>query len=166
MSLDEYAVSDEARSMHDQQVRLLAGRREEGEPEDPLARAKLHLERFAFVGLLERFDESMLLCGIRLGWRNVHYVKANVNRHKPADAISPAARAAIVARSGRDVELYRWAAERFAAALAARPITDSELRTFAAVCRVYTLAARIVRLPQALAADARTARWRRAIARS
>jgi hypothetical protein len=166
MSLLEYAGCAEAAEAHDLQVRSLAGRREAGEPEDLLARARAHLEGFAAVGIVERFDESMLIFGRALGWRHVHYAKANVNKRRPAvEAVPTEARAVIRERSARDVALYDWAATRFAAALAARPISGLELWRYGAVNRAYTLATRMVGLPRALFDDARTALRRRAVAR-
>lgn len=53
-----------------------------------LERAKFNLRRdFAFTGLTERFDESVLILARRLGWQSVFYLTKNVssNRTMPAD---------------------------------------------------------------------------------
>ena len=46
-----------------------------------LETAKRNLEaHFAWVGITERFDESLVLLGRTFGWRDVRYVSANVSR--------------------------------------------------------------------------------------
>jgi hypothetical protein len=164
LSLEDFIAAPEASHLHDLQVRYFAGRRAPGEPEDDLERAKRHLEGFAVAGLVERFDESVLHAGRVLGWRNVLYAKTNVNKWRPP-AESPAVRAAIAERNARDLELYRWAAERFAAVLAERPIAPAHLLAFSIANRAYSFGTRVLRLPQALVADARAARRRREVAR-
>jgi hypothetical protein len=140
LSLAEFTVCDEARRYHDLQVRLLAGEAAPGEPEDLLARAKLHVEQhFKLVGLIERFDESVLLCGRRMGWRNLFSAKVNVTRERPRLAEVPAeVRAAIRARNALDVELYAWAQARFAAEVAAEGIGARELAAFRFLNRCYS----------------------------
>lgn len=78
--------------------------------------AKAHLDGFAFFGLTERFRESMLLLRYTFGWR----VGATEERRNAMPGSWARARlsdqdlAAIVARNQLDIELYRYAAERFA----------------------------------------------------
>lgn len=125
---------------------MIAGLPAAGEPEDARERAMLHLERFAFTGLMERFDESVLLLARRFGWRNVFYARVNTNRRRPTYADTPARlRAAIEERSADDMALYRFAAERFEAMRAAAPIPPYVLRGYAAVNQLLTVGASLRR---------------------
>ena len=46
---------------------------------DMLERAKRHIEeRFSFVGITERFDESLVLLRRTFAWKPPYYVAANV----------------------------------------------------------------------------------------
>jgi hypothetical protein len=93
-----------------------------------LARAKDNLSRFAFTGLTERFDETVLLLASKLGWTSTLYVPKLVNRHRaaivtPSDEISRRSRAEPLRRraaaSPRSCSRPRSSASRgFADALA------------------------------------------------
>lgn len=105
------------------QTRLLAGKvynevYEECTAED-LERAKEHLhESFAVVGLTEAFDETLLLLQGVFGWRNLYYARVNVTRQRPLRAeISPDIYEAICQHNQLDLELYRYAADRFSTRL-------------------------------------------------
>jgi hypothetical protein len=166
MSLAEYVEHPDAAGEHDLQTGMLAGEAEPGEPADAVARALRRLvERFAVVGVAERFDETVLHTGRVMGWRNVLYRKDNVNRRRTPVADLPAATlAAIRERNAGDLALHRRAGERLDAALAGRPLAPGTLSAFRAANRAYGLAARAVGLPRAILADARAARRRREIA--
>lgn len=93
------------------QTRMLCGL------EDPFTRpaddamldaALVELERFAVVGLVERFPESMLLAQERLGLRHVSYFRRNVRgmSHAPEDVD------ALRAHNELDLELYARARAR------------------------------------------------------
>ena len=108
--------------LDNRQVRQIAGAIEgkaavQGLREESLLEvAKAHLDEFAFVGLTERFRESLTLLRYAFGWRLVgseerlnsmpeSWVRARVSE-EDLDAI--------VAHNRLDMELYRYAAERFA----------------------------------------------------
>jgi SAM-dependent methyltransferase len=77
-----------------------------------LEKAKLHIRReFAFVGLSERFDESVLILAKRLRWRSVFYLTKNTT----AERTLPSAEMARIASEGldRDIELYEFAKSVF-----------------------------------------------------
>lgn len=58
-------------------------------PEDALEVAKHNiLEYFSVAGILERFDESLLLMKRRHGWDNVFYRRRNVGRNKPREVVA------------------------------------------------------------------------------
>jgi hypothetical protein len=168
MSLEDFVVSDAARErVQNAAVRMIAGAQRPGEPADALARAKQHIEeRFVCAGLLERFDESCLLAGRLLGWRNVLYQKTNYNKRRPpAEVVPEAVRAVIADRNGDDLELYRWVAGRLAEKLAAHTISARELRRYQTVNAYFGFARRVVGLPRAVYNDARAALRRRSVLR-
>ena len=74
---------------------------------------------FDFVGLVERFDESVLMLGRILGWRPFLYRRQNVSG--PRAPMSAPLRAAIDGLTACDRALYDWAAARFDAVAAAQP---------------------------------------------
>ena len=80
-----------------------------------LALAKKNLaERFAVIGLTERFDETLILLKRRFGWRNVYYGWHNVTRRRPHQESLPAETLAVLrAHNQLDLELYAHARELF-----------------------------------------------------
>jgi hypothetical protein len=75
-------------------------------PPDALDHAKANLDRFAFVGTTERFDELLTLMNRELGWPVTAYRRARPNpRSEPADAD----RALAAAHNRLDAELYAYA---------------------------------------------------------
>jgi hypothetical protein len=121
MSLEDYVRSGIALETDNSQIRALSGDRAAafgGCTPEMLAQAKRNIEaHFTVTGLTERFDESLILLKRAFGWSNVHYVRANVSPRK--DPVPPGALRAIEEQNALDLELYRWATERFDAAIAA-----------------------------------------------
>jgi hypothetical protein len=100
------------------QTRMLAGVADPFGPatEEMLERAKHNLaEELVSFGLAERFDESLLLAGRRLGLRTIlGPMPARVNQARPrGDDIPPEMRRAAEASNEYDLELYRYAEELF-----------------------------------------------------
>ena len=92
VSLHEFVTELRLREVDNDQTRRIAG----VEPpfgavdEAVLELAKRNLaERFAFVGVTERFDESLLALKRRLGWEYVLYIPALVNHDRPAASSLP-----------------------------------------------------------------------------
>ena len=119
MSLKKYALGGLTREMDNGQVRAIAGpyyRDPRGQcSRDLLELAKDNLRnRFAVVGLAERFDETVLLLGERYGWEDMAYTRQNVTSDRvrlnelPEETIE-----AIRKANALDVELYAFAAELF-----------------------------------------------------
>jgi hypothetical protein len=116
MGLEEFIRSSRDPGAENDQTRrisgrgsseLRAGRREVA----ALDEAKRNLERFALVGLTERFDESFILLRRRLGWKLPLYLTSNVSpRPNPA---TENAVALIRERNELDLELYEFARELF-----------------------------------------------------
>jgi Galactose-3-O-sulfotransferase len=115
MSISDYVQwHSAARAFNNGQTRLLG--REWFDYDDPateetLEAAKRNLERFVCVGLMDRFDESVLMMRRKLGWSWPTYQPRNV---APAqDPIDAETRETILRYNRLDVELCRWARERF-----------------------------------------------------
>lgn len=120
MGLAAFASAGLSGEMDNGQVRLLSGHDQDipcGDcTRDLLDTAKRNIEQhFAVVGLTERFDESLALMGISLGWNwTPFYLNRNVTKNKPvAKQIDPLALAAIQQANPLDFELYDWATMRF-----------------------------------------------------
>ena len=90
-------------------------------PPDALAKAKKNLEAFDIPGVLERFDECLLMMKRRLEWRKpIVSIRKNMavkgaQRFTP----SPRLRQEIARQTALDMELYQLAAKLIAAKIAA-----------------------------------------------
>jgi hypothetical protein len=88
-------------------------------PASALDDAKANLREFAFVGIQERFDESVVLLQRTLGLDVVPYVNAHVGIDRPAvEAVSTEQRARIAECNQLDAELHAFARELFEDAMA------------------------------------------------
>jgi hypothetical protein len=100
LSFDEWLTHDAVR---DRQVRILAG------PDGSTAEAIRQLDRFAFVGRADRFDESLVMMEHFLGMPDVRYASKWV---APTDDIKkrlladPEAVAKIAAINKKDLEIW------------------------------------------------------------
>lgn len=128
MSLAEFASAGLSGEMDNGQVRLLSGHDQDipcGQcTRDLLDTARHNIEQhFAVAGLTERFDESLVLMSIELGWNwTPYYLNRNVTKDKPvAKQIDPIALKAIEQANPLDFELYDWASRRFQDQLAQHP---------------------------------------------
>jgi Galactose-3-O-sulfotransferase len=147
MSLEDYASSGISREIENGQTRLLAGEDHLGQglPQtgmpvprcsgEMLEQAKANLGRhFSAVGLVERFDEALILLKRRFGWTMPFYLRSNVGQNLPNDIRERAGRGALRAierHNELDLELYRDAKERFAELVAQEPVSFArELATF------------------------------------
>ena len=93
----------------DLQTRMLCGVVSPYEPlpDDALDRAKANLDRFAFVGTTERFDELLTLMNRELGWAPTAYRRARSNE-RPAR--TDGERQLATAHNRLDAELHAYAA--------------------------------------------------------
>jgi hypothetical protein len=81
---------------------------------DALEEAKQNLRGFAFIGIQERFDESLILLQRLLGLEQVTYVNRHVSTDRPeVEEISAVQRELILEHNRLDVELYEFAVELF-----------------------------------------------------
>ena len=83
-------------------------------PPDAVERAKENLSTFWFVAFRERLDDSIVLLGRKLGVGLMPYVLRHVSQTRPPlDDVSDDLRDLIAEHNALDVELYRFAQERF-----------------------------------------------------
>lgn len=87
---------------------------------DALETAQRHVEtRFAVAGVLDYYDESLILMKQALGWSRAYYARRNVNRDRPqAQDLSPDVRRLVETACEPEFELYDWAKKRLEAVLA------------------------------------------------
>jgi hypothetical protein len=99
-------------------------------PADALERAKSNLREFTFVGIQERFWESIVLLRRALGLDLVPVVDRHVSRDRPSvDEIPEDQRRTLAERNQLDAELYEFALELFdeAAGAVDRAELDAEV---------------------------------------
>jgi sulfotransferase famil protein len=85
-------------------------------PDDELLElAKRRLDGFAFVGLTERFEESVVALTSRFGWPPVHHIPRLNASEEPSQRyqVPPDAREAILERTDVDAALYEHARRLF-----------------------------------------------------
>jgi Galactose-3-O-sulfotransferase len=124
------------------QTRQIAGVTQGSPNGASLLRAKQNLaEAFAAVGLVERFDESLILFKRRLGWKMPFYVRKNVTRRSLEEEATNEAREIISSRNTLDVELYEFGRELFQEHVRREgPLFEVEVsmfQTLNAAARVY-----------------------------
>lgn len=99
-------------------------------------------ERFAVVGLMERYDETLLLLKRNLGWKTPLYIKSNVTKNRPVkETISKDTIEMIERYNELDIELYRYGRERFEEQLNQSPyLSGMEMKQFQLLNRIYSKA--------------------------
>jgi hypothetical protein len=121
LSLEEFVTSNVDRyEVQNGQTRQISGVRQDPDrPALELAKSNLR-EFFSVIGLVEKFDESLMLLRKKFGWRMPFYVKKNVTSQRTARSTVPErVRAAIAERNELDIELFAFAHDLFS-----RTITD------------------------------------------
>jgi hypothetical protein len=112
-TLEEFVADFGCREVDNDQTRRIAGLEPPfGEVDDRVfERARRLLrDRFAFVGVTERFDESLIALKRRLGWEHVRYLPVLVNPNRPPRAsLSSDAIAAIKRYNAYDIALHEYA---------------------------------------------------------
>lgn len=122
MSFGDYISSGMTGQLENGQTRLIAGDCETGDigiptvrpiGEGDFQRACENLERhFPVVGLLERFDESLLLMRETLGWRQPFYVRENVTVKNAKPRLNTKDLQIAREQNEFDIKLYAYAVER------------------------------------------------------
>ncbi len=104
-------------------------------PKEMLSRARCNLKKCVVVGLMERFDETVLLLAKALGWRMPLYTRRMVNKSRPDISMLPeAVSARLKADNHLDEILYTDGVKLFEAQLAAYgPTLNRDLIVFRGV---------------------------------
>lgn len=111
MSLEEFVTSKHPKLRHhgkNLMTKSLCGAKTADTEAAMLERAWNHLsQRFTCFGLVERFDESLLLLKDALGLSSIFYDRRNVNKQRTAvDELPEATRNLIMDHNVLDLELY------------------------------------------------------------
>ncbi|MFP3506148.1 sulfotransferase family 2 domain-containing protein [Burkholderia sp. SIMBA_062] len=118
IGLERFLASDASIDLDNAQVRAISGAhfdspRDRVGPEH-LEMAKHNLvERFAAFGLTERFDESMRRFSSRFEWPAAGVQRRNEGSYARDLTLSPSCREHVEHTNRFDIELYRFALERF-----------------------------------------------------
>lgn len=120
MGLAEYVRSGISRELNNGQTRAISGLKSDydyGEnPREKLMTAKENLKKyFSVVGLVEKYDESLILLKREFGWDWPVYTKNNVTKKKVARQKIPGSTIEIIKEYNRlDIDLYEYAVKLFA----------------------------------------------------
>jgi hypothetical protein len=141
MTIDEYADSGISLEIDNGQTRAISG--DTATPYGACSRDTLELakrnieEHFAVVGLIERFDESLLLLRRAFGWSKLHYVPANFSLKRSGAVVSRRSLDRIAERNWLDIELREFAVRRMERAMAEEPGFGSDLKRFRLSNTIY-----------------------------
>jgi hypothetical protein len=131
-NLREYLTSGKSDELNNGQVRLISGVGDSvpfGECTPDLLRKAQHNleEHFSFVGLSERFDESLLLLRNMFGWKIPFYTRKNVTKKQVLKRnITQETLDIIKSYNQLDLQLYEYAKQRFQQELEAQPPSFKE----------------------------------------
>ena len=115
MSLEDFVTSGVMRQTDNDQTRLLSGVGAEAGFGDctrqMLSKAQENLRTFFdVVGLVERFDETLILLKRTFGWGWPFYVRRNVTKSRPYRKVPPSRVIDLISqRNHLDLELYQYA---------------------------------------------------------
>jgi hypothetical protein len=144
LSLEEFVCSDISHQLDNLQTRMLSGMGYSvgfGQcTAEMLEAAKRNIEvHFVVTGLVERYDETLLLLKNRLGWKDILYYRVNTTDNNLRGAeITEAAAVCIQERNELDIALYEWVSARFAEDVAAQgPGFQRQLALYRLLNRAY-----------------------------
>ncbi|MGI9627068.1 MAG: sulfotransferase family 2 domain-containing protein [Longimicrobiales bacterium] len=121
MTLDDVLAERVLDEADNGQTRILCGIGQKDVPygactPDMLQMAQDNLDRFAVVGVTERFDEVVGVLSERFGWKLPRYEDRNVTAGRPKVEDLPSRTQELLQESSKlDLELYRGVLERFRA---------------------------------------------------
>ncbi len=144
MSFYEYVLSGISNELDNGQVRMLAGWDDEipfGKcSKEMLKKAKENIDRFfAFVGITERFDESILLVQKEMRWKKYpFYEKKKVNLKRKPLKISDREFREIIELSEYDYDLYDYVSATFEQKVD-KSLSAKELDTYRRLNRRYQM---------------------------
>jgi hypothetical protein len=143
MDISTYLDSGLVRDVDNGQVRRLAGVGMDAAwgsmtaKHLALARSNIDENRF-FIGITERFDESLILLHQSLGTKMTHYVSVNVRR-VTSESVPTSIREHILALNPLDAALYKEYSANFGQRLAEILELSSRLRLFNREQRFYRI---------------------------
>ncbi len=149
--LETFTAMQVERNAMNFQTRMLAGYLDLADPvppfpplpDDALAKAMAHIQQdFAVVGVMERFDESLVLMKRELGWGNLNYARQNVGYRGPSPQKMPSATEDRLRELNHlDDQLYQYALQELDRQVAAQgPDFQAEVeRTRNRAARVHSL---------------------------
>ncbi len=113
MDLETFITSGISDEVNNNQTRLVSGASDMREDE-MLDIAKEHIDnRFAIAGVMEHFDETLVLLKKQIGLRNIFYGIRNQTINRPAKDQEPAHTLQLINEHNRaDIELYAYAKSR------------------------------------------------------
>jgi hypothetical protein len=141
-SIEQALVDMQLARLNNLATRFLCGHRSPlGDlPGSPLDEAKANLREFAFVGIQERFEESLVLLQRTLGLDLVPAADRHVSSDRPTVEEVPDEQRALIAEYNQfDLELYAFGEELFEDALGA--VADQEFATEVETLRAASAAA-------------------------
>ncbi|MGB5967759.1 MAG: sulfotransferase family 2 domain-containing protein [Spirulinaceae cyanobacterium] len=113
MTLEEFVSSGILETTDNCQTRLISGQMEVEfgcASQEMLAMAKDNLQKMAVVGILENFDETLVLIKKNLGWQDIFYTKKNITRSRLSQQEIPQSTLKVIEEySQLDRELYNYA---------------------------------------------------------
>jgi Galactose-3-O-sulfotransferase len=117
VSLHEYVQSDVNLAIENGMTNLLAGKFDPSQSmADKYELAKQNLQNhFASIGLLERYDDSLLMYKYELGWNDmpVYFRKNTTSERGSTKAVAPETLAIIKERNWADIALYEQVVTEF-----------------------------------------------------
>jgi len=118
MSLKDCIISGMSTELNNYQTRLLSDTAHVpfGHlPRETLETAKRNLqEKFSVVGLLEKYDETLILLRRKFGWKFPFYIIKNTTKNRPKRRDIPQDTIDVIEKYNKlDMELYNYAKEIF-----------------------------------------------------
>ncbi len=113
VNLYDFVSDIQNHEVHNCQTRRLAGIHPDygGQSIDILDIAKSNIDKyFRFIGVTERFSESIMALTTLMNWRDVEYLSYHVNDSRPrSNDLSFVTRELIVSQNKLDIELHQYA---------------------------------------------------------
>ncbi|HIK10103.1 MAG TPA: sulfotransferase family 2 domain-containing protein [Oscillatoriaceae cyanobacterium M33_DOE_052] len=143
MTLLDYVNSGISTELNNGQAILLSGIDKRSgnlaeRSDEILEKSRQNLEQMAVVGIMEQFDETLILLQKTFGWKNIFYVKEKVTKNKPMkDSLSLETIQAIENQNYIDVKIYQHAQQLFAQQLSPIANLVEEVEQFQKMNQYY-----------------------------
>ena len=143
IGLEDYVTSGVCDEVSNDQARLIAGVKRDAsiDTNDMLRMAKENIDKdFMVVGIVEKFDETLMLLKRELGLRNVFYGIRNQTIGRPLKEQIPERTLSIICeRNSADIALYDYARDRLANVIEREGASFSNsLKRFRLINRPYS----------------------------